>query len=73
MPSGNVLLIVIGKIPASSSFNAMSIGLESSSDASTSIGAPMDIWRALAPTILALSNRVSLGGPMRTFFFSDVI
>jgi len=74
VPSGNVLLIVIGRIPASSSFNAMSIGLEKLSEISTSMGAPIDIWRALAPTILAFSKRVSLGGPIKTFFsFLDVV
>jgi len=46
----------------------MSIGLEMFLDGSISMGAPIDIWRALAPTILALSKRVSLGGPTRTFF-----
>ena len=73
MPSGNVRLIVIGRMPPSSSFNAMSIGLEKPSETSTSIGAPMDICRALAPTILAFSKRVILGGPMEILLsFSDV-
>jgi len=70
--SGNVRLMVIGKIPAPSSFKAMSIGLENPSETSMSMGAPMDICRALAPTILAFSNRVILGGPIVIFFFSDV-
>lgn len=43
VPSGNVRLIVIGRIPISSSFRAMSIGLEKPSEISTSIGAPIDI------------------------------
>ena len=43
VPSGNVRLIVIGRMPISSSFRAMSIGLEKTSEASTSIGAPIDI------------------------------
>jgi len=42
VPSGNVRLIVIGRIAASSSFNAMSIGLVFSL-ASTKIGAPIEI------------------------------
>jgi hypothetical protein len=71
-PSGSVLLIVMGKIPAPSSFIAMSIGPVKPSETSTSIGAPMEIWRALAPTILAFSKRVIFGGPMEIFSFSDV-
>ena len=65
VPSGNVRLIVIGRMLALSSFNAMSMGLEKPSETSTSMGAPMDIWRALAPTIRAFSKRVSLGGPIK--------
>ena len=72
MPSGKVLLMVIGKMPAPSSFNAMSIGLGKPSEISVSMGAPIDIWRALAPTTLAFSKRVILGGPTVIFFFSDV-
>jgi hypothetical protein len=68
VPSGNVRLIVIGRIPISSSFRAMSIGLEKPSETSTSIGAPIDIWRDLAPTIRAFSKRVSFGGPTKIFF-----
>jgi len=68
VPSGNVRLIVIGRIPISSSFRAMSIGLEKPSETSTSTGAPIDIWRDLAPTIRAFSKRVSLGGPIKIFF-----
>ena len=71
--SGNVRLIVIGRMPISSSSRAMSIGLEKPSEASMSIGAPIDIWSDLAPTILAFSKRVSLGGPIKSFFsFLDV-
>ena len=44
----------------------MSIGFVFSS-ASTKIGAPIEIWSALAPTIRAFSNRVIFGGP--TFIF----
>ena len=72
VPSGNVLLMVIGSMFISSSFSAMPIGLESPSVSSTSMGAPMEIWRALAPTTLAFSNRVIFGGPMVTLPFSDV-
>jgi len=68
VPSGNVRLIVIGRMPMSSSFRAMSIGFEKPSEMSTSMGAPIDICRDLAPTILAFSKRVSLGGPIRIFF-----
>jgi hypothetical protein len=32
----------------------------------------MEIWRALAPTILAFSKRVIFGGPIVTLPFSDV-
>ena len=42
VPSGKVLLIVIGSIPASSSARAMSIGFVFSL-ASTKIGAPIEI------------------------------
>ncbi len=42
VPSGSVLRMVIGKMPASSSTKAMSIGLVFSS-ASTKIGAPIEI------------------------------
>jgi len=50
----------------------MSIGLAKLSETSMSMGAPMDIWRALAPTTLAFSNRVILGGPTVILPFSDV-
>jgi len=36
------------------------------------MGAPMEICSALAPTILAFSKRVTLGGPTVTFSFPDV-
>ena len=32
----------------------------------TRMGAPNDTWSARAPAILALSKRVSFGGPIRT-------
>lgn len=73
VPSGNVLLIVMGRIPLSNSFNAMSMGLvKVVPSTSTSIGALMDIWSALAPTILAFSNRVIFGGPIVIFSCSGV-
>ena len=43
VPSGRVLLIVIGKMPSSSSVKAMSIGFEYVSLVSMSIGAPIEI------------------------------
>jgi hypothetical protein len=64
--------MVIGKIPTPSSFKAISMGLEIPSEMSISIGAPMEICRALAPTILAFSKRVTFGGPITTFSFPDV-
>ncbi len=67
VPSGNVLRMVMGSVPASSSLRAMSIGFERALDGSTSIGAPMATWRALAPTIRAFSKRVSFGGPIQIF------
>ena len=72
VPSGKVLLIVIGKIPLSSSLSAMSIGLVSVSITSMSMGAPIDICRDLAPTILAFSNRVIFGGPTEILSSADV-
>jgi hypothetical protein len=55
-------------MPSFSSSRAMSMGPVDALLGSISIGAPMAIWRALAPTILALSKRVSFGGPMVIFF-----
>ena len=72
MPSGSVLLMVIGSMPAPSSFNAISIGPVGPSDTSISIGAPIEICSALAPTILAFSKRVILGGPTVILCCSDV-
>ncbi len=43
VPSGNVLLMVIGNMQPSSSFKAISIGLEKPSSTDTIIGAPMEI------------------------------
>jgi hypothetical protein len=67
VPSGNVLRMVMGSTAASSSLRAMSIGFERALDGPTSIGAPIAIWRALAPTIRAFSKRVSFGGPIQNF------
>ena len=43
VPLGNVLRMVMGRMPLSSSFKAMSIVLDSVSSTSMSIGALMDI------------------------------
>ncbi len=71
--------MVIGRIPISSSFNAISIGLlspvppaERFSSSAKRIGAPIEICRDLAPTILAFSNLVIFGGPTSTFSWTDV-
>src|SRR2546427_2030716 len=56
--------MLIGRTPSSSSIKATSIGDSRSCLRSRSTGAPMDIWRALAPTTLAFSKRVSFGGPI---------
>jgi hypothetical protein len=51
----------------------MWMGLEISSVTWMRMGAPIEICRALAPTILAFSKRVSFGGPIKLFFsVSDV-
>lgn len=44
------------------------MGFERVSEGSMRMGAPIEIWRALAPTIRAFSNLVSLGGPTQIFF-----
>ena len=66
MPLGSVRLIEIGSAPASSSIRARLMGSEMSAGIGTRGGAPKESWRALAPTIRARSNRVSLGGPIVT-------
>ena len=58
--------MVIGRMPESSSFSAMSIGLEILSSTSISIGAPIEICRDRAPTMRAFSKRVTFGGPTET-------
>lgn len=65
-PFGRLRLTVRGNAFNLSSANANSIELVTPSGGSISNGAPIDSCRDRAPTILALSNRVSLGGPMRT-------
>jgi len=67
VPSGSFLRMVIGRKPFSSSSFAMSMGWLTFSGVSIRMGAPKLIWRALAPMILALSNRVSIGGPVIDF------
>ena len=69
---GNVLRMVIGRIPDSSSKSAISIGPAREFGGSTKSGAPIAICRALAPTIRARSKRVTFGGPIETSFFSIV-
>jgi len=71
--SGRVLRIVMGNMPISNSLMAMSIGLDKLWEGSTKMGAPIAIWRALAPTMRALSKRVSLGGPTQIFLSSGFI
>ena len=39
---------------------------------STRIGAPRETWRALAPIILARSNLVSFGGPIRISWVKSI-
>lgn len=65
-PVGNDLLIDIGRAFASSSSLAILMGLLRSGDSGIRGGAPRDNCNALAPTILALSNLVSQGGPILT-------
>ena len=62
---GRARLRVIGRASPSSSARAMSMGSITESGRSTRIGAPRDTWSDLAPMILALSNLVSFGGPIR--------
>lgn len=64
VPSGKVLLMFIGSTRWSSSRRAISIGDSDPLGISISIGAPIAIWRALAPTTLAFSKRVSFLGPI---------
>jgi hypothetical protein len=65
VPSGSLRLMEIGKIPDSSSWIAISTGSINLACNSISIGAPIEICNARAPTILALSKRVNFGGPIR--------
>ena len=61
---GSLRIIVIGIAPPSNSSNAISIGSPTPSGTSTKTGAPIAIWRALAPTIRAFSYRVYFLGKM---------
>jgi len=65
--------MVIGKMSAASSLSAMSIGPVKPCLESINMGAPIDIWSALAPTILAFSKRVIFGGPIVILLCSGVI
>src|SRR6266702_2841034 len=65
--------MLIGRTPSSSSSRATSIGESRSCFRSRRTGAPIDIWRALAPTTLAFSKRVSFGGPISMLSGSLVI
>ena len=73
VPSGNDRRMLIGRTPSSSSSRATSIGDSSPCFKSSRTGAPIDIWRALAPTTLAFSKRVSFGGPISMLSGSLVI
>jgi len=68
VPPGIFLLMVMGRMPASSSMFARSMGFVRFLGALRRRGAPKAIWRARAPVILALSNLVSFGGPMSSWF-----
>ena len=51
----------------------MSMGFEAPLEGSTKTGAPIAICNALAPTMRALSKRVSLGGPTQILESSVVM
>jgi len=72
-PSGSVRLIANGNTFSLSSTTAISIGSTAESGSGASIGAPSESCRDLAPTILALSKRVSFGGPINAFFTKLII
>src|SRR5437867_9471229 len=73
VPSGSERRMLIGRTPSSSSSRATSIGDSRSCLRSRRTGAPIDIWRARAPTTLAFSKRVSFGGPISMLSGSLVI
>ena len=73
VPSGKDRRILIGRTPSSNSSRATSIGDSNPCFKSRRTGAPIDIWRALAPTTLAFSKRVSFGGPISMLSGSLVI
>jgi len=64
IPFGSDLLIEIGRASSSSSIIAVPIGPLYGPSMGMKAGAPIAIWRDLAPTIRALSKRVSFGGPI---------
>jgi hypothetical protein len=64
-PSGSVLRMLMGRTFAASSATAMSMGLWMLGDTRMNGGAPSASWSDLAPMILALSKRVSCGGPIK--------
>ncbi len=57
--------MVIGRTPLSSSSLAISTGFLTLSGTSIRIGAPRLICKARTPIILARSNLVSFGGPIK--------
>jgi len=64
MPFGSDLRMEIGRASASSSIMAVWIGPLYCPSMGTKAGAPIAICSERAPTIRALSKRVSLGGPI---------
>ena len=63
----------MGRAFSRSSITAMSMGSETLSGRGASMGAPSETCSALAPTILALSKRVSFGGPIRLSLLKLII
>ena len=63
-PFGSILFIVIGITRFSSSAYARSREVATPFGIGMNGGAPKDNCNALAPNILAFSNRVRVGGPM---------
>jgi hypothetical protein len=66
-PLGKTLLMEIGKTFEFSSATAMEIVLLYLFDESIKIGAPRESCNDLAPIILARSNRVYVGGPIKSW------
>ena len=61
--------MIIGIALSSSSFNAMSSDVLAPTGIAMNGGAPCDSCSARAPSILAFSNRVNVGGPIAIFSF----